>query len=162
MVGGPNATIGRVEFCYNGQWGTVCNDQWSVEDAQVVCRQLGLLSTGTHRYSSGISSHHVDQLLRVGIPATKPHFLTLNVSGAVAITDATIVGGFGTATGPVLIDNVQCTGSETRLTNCYHNGVGTHNCFHTDDVGVWCQIREFISNCVLRTSSYIYIVCLYS
>ena len=48
LVGGPNATIGRLEFCNNGQWGTVCNDQWSAEDAQVVCRQLGLLSTGNN------------------------------------------------------------------------------------------------------------------
>lgn len=54
------------------------------------------------------------------------------------------MAGFGTATGPILIDNVQCTGNETRLINCYHNGVGTHNCFHTDDVGVLCQSREFI------------------
>ena len=65
-------------------------------------------------------------------------------TGAVAITDRTTVVGFGTPTGPVLIDNVRCTGNESRLTDCYHNGVGTHNCFHTDDVGVSCQIREFI------------------
>ena len=65
------------------------------------------------------------------------------IAGAVAITDPAIVAGFGRATGPVLVDNVQCIGNETRLTNCYHNGVGTHNCFHSDDVGVSCQLREF-------------------
>ena len=53
------------------------------------------------------------------------------------------MAGFGIPIGPVLIDNVRCTGNESRLTDCYHNGVGTHNCFHTDDVGVSCQIREF-------------------
>ena len=62
--------------------------------------------------------------------------------GAVAITDATIVRGFGVATGPVLIDEVRCVGNETRLTNCYHNGVGTHDCDHSEDVGVLCQIRK--------------------
>lgn len=46
LVGGPNATIGRLEFCNNGQWGTVCNDAFGAIDAQVVCRQLGLLPTG--------------------------------------------------------------------------------------------------------------------
>ena len=40
LLGGTTANEGRVEICYNNQWGTVCSHSWSVSDARVVCRQL--------------------------------------------------------------------------------------------------------------------------
>ena len=55
MVDGPNQYSGRIEVynsyqyhsssgyqIYPQEWGTICdNDQWTVEDATVVCRSLG-------------------------------------------------------------------------------------------------------------------------
>ena len=46
LVGGSSAMQGRVEICFNGMWGTVCDDQFNNIAAQVVCTQLNYTSAG--------------------------------------------------------------------------------------------------------------------
>lgn len=41
LVDGLDRNAGRVEVCVLETWRTVCDRQWTIEDASVVCRQLG-------------------------------------------------------------------------------------------------------------------------
>ncbi|XP_040860198.1 T-cell differentiation antigen CD6 isoform X6 [Ochotona curzoniae] len=66
LVDGGSPCAGRVEMQEHGRWGTVCDDTWDLEDAHVVCRQLGCgwaiqALPGLH-FSPGQGPIHRDQV----------------------------------------------------------------------------------------------------
>ena len=38
-----------------------------------------------------------------------------------------------------MLDDLQCTGTESSLFDCTHRGVNSHNCGHSEDAGVRCS-----------------------
>lgn len=55
------------------------------------------------------------------------------LAGAVSYLEAY----FGQGTGPVHIESVGCSGTESILLQCTH--AASHNCYHAEDAGIKCS-----------------------
>ncbi|KAK3532578.1 hypothetical protein QTP86_024148 [Hemibagrus guttatus] len=99
LSGGSHKCAGRVEVWNDGQWGTVCDDEWDKQDADVVCAQLNC-----------------------------GYALSVNGQG----------GPYSNGKGPILMDELNCTGKERSLWECPAVREG-HDCGHKEDAGVVCS-----------------------
>ncbi|XP_048008079.1 galectin-3-binding protein A-like isoform X2 [Megalobrama amblycephala] len=103
---GDHPSSGRVEIYYDGQWGTVCDDEWELAEAQVVCRQMGFPE-------------------------------------AIIVTPG---GQYGEGSGPIWLDDMNCKGSESSLSECSFKGWGVTDCSHKEDAGVICETGPNITS----------------
>ena len=49
---------------------------------------------------------------------------------------------YGQGSGPIWLDNVQCTGRETSILECRSSTIGVNNCGHWNDVGIVCPSEQ--------------------
>ena len=70
-----------------------------------------------------------------------------------AATMAPGVATYGQGTGDILLDDLACTGSETSIFYCPHNGVGSHNCAHSEDAGAVCACEYSSITCSISLDS---------
>ena len=138
LVDGASVNEGRVEVCLSGRWGTVCDDGWSSSNTQVVCGQLGYPSTGTE-YSYVLKFKMVSSSLYIGA--------------------TTLDGGSSTPTFslPIVMDEVSCGGTESRLSQCrYRNITGLTHCSHREDTRIRCPLRKNPSKANLRMHDFLW------
>uniref|UniRef100_A0A6J0USU5 Scavenger receptor cysteine-rich domain-containing protein DMBT1-like n=1 Tax=Pogona vitticeps TaxID=103695 RepID=A0A6J0USU5_9SAUR len=117
LTSGPNHCSGRVEIFHEKLWGTICDDDWDLDDARVVCRYLGC-----------------------GTALSAPRG-----------------SRFGQGSGPIWLDGINCTGSESAVSKCAAKTWGDHDCTHTEDAGVICaelRLADGPSRCAGRVEVY--------
>ena len=60
---------------------------------------------------------------------------------------------FGSGSGQIWLDEVNCTGSESCLLSCSNNGIGVSDCGHSEDVAIFCSgSRSSSTDCTSKFS----------
>ncbi|KAJ8322311.1 hypothetical protein KUTeg_000782 [Tegillarca granosa] len=207
LVNGTDANSGRLEVEINGQWGTVCDDEFNTVSAQIVCKKMGLPSSHAYIqfFGQGTGNIWLDDVMCTGTetsifqcnmtrvgdndcehsedvgiictdqePSLKIRLMDgqypdegrveVSINGGqwgtvcddlweaaeaqvvcnmLGFTNGTAraVGEayFGSGKGPIIMDEVECTGKEASLIDCPFGGFGQHDCDHSEDAGVSCN-----------------------
>ncbi|XP_067319356.1 deleted in malignant brain tumors 1 protein-like [Anolis sagrei] len=192
---------GRVEVFHNDTWGTICDSGWDLQDAQVVCRQLGCgnasKALGGAHYGQGSGPIWLESINCTGEEeflkecqkgSWGEHSCSHSQDASVKCSETRLVNGpdhcsgrvevfrngtwgtvcddgwdlrdaqvvcrelgcgeavsapeeahFGKGKDPILINEVQCNGTEVSLYNCFYKMHTLYECRHEEDASVVCS-----------------------
>ncbi|XP_076064656.1 uncharacterized protein LOC143038876 [Oratosquilla oratoria] len=200
--------MGVVYVKKDGQWGTICDDNFDKNAAKVICRGLGynngvavpypraMLGTGRgtillddikcrgteswighcgtftwgksdcgHEEDAGVLCSDKAQVRLVNGPTSNSGRVEIQLSGQWGTVcdddfddyDAQVICGmlgysgtaiahksarYGSGSGPVWLDSLDCSGKEDQVTDCKMGPPGVSDCSHTEDAAVTCYSRK--------------------
>ena len=124
LVNGSQPYRGRVEVCLNEVWGTICADisrsrwDWSLVEANVVCRQLGY--PGACENSLYIFDN------------------SININYCEPLIDNSSYN-FGSGSVPINLNYVHCTGTESTILDCPYSSASSYCASYKGIIGVECR-----------------------
>ncbi|XP_069753728.1 scavenger receptor cysteine-rich type 1 protein M130-like isoform X8 [Narcine bancroftii] len=167
LVGGNDACSGRVEILRGEIWGTICDAFWDLQDASVVCNNLrcgvALSAPGGAFFGEGNGTNWNDvyecrgnekRLSDCHIASWTDHPCTHRNDAGVLCSDAlvickelncgsavnaTVSSWFGQGSGPIWMDDVNCSANDSALWQCLARPRGENDCIHKEDAGVICS-----------------------
>ncbi|XP_029568487.1 lysyl oxidase homolog 3A isoform X3 [Salmo trutta] len=141
LKGGAKLGEGRVEVLKNNEWGTVCDDRWTLLSASVVCRELGFGSakealTGA-RMGEGMGPIHMNEVQCLGTEKSMWNcgFKNITSEDCQHLEDAAVRCNTpymalensetwywdSSNVTEMVMSGVKCTGSEMSLSHCQHH-----------------------------------------
>ena len=132
---GVSSNDGIVEYCNAGAWGSLCENTFSFDNAEVVCRQLGLPSGWFSPFFHNTYPTYMYMYTYIALYTCIYIHVAFHVNayGHVSLIDV----------GAVLLSNIQslirthrisvsCTGSEASLGECDRTPSGNSSCVDLD------------------------------
>lgn len=119
-------TVGRLEVCFEGFWGSVCDDIPLYSAPTVACKELGYFDLLTGR-RIGASFH-----------------LSASFQILLHTAEITSLGPYGADLPniPIVLDEVACTGGETSLLDCPSNEATVHDCTNWENAVLKCTGKQ--------------------
>ncbi|XP_019850479.1 PREDICTED: scavenger receptor cysteine-rich domain superfamily protein-like isoform X2 [Amphimedon queenslandica] len=139
-------SYGRIEYCLNNEWGTVCDDGWDNSDCKVACKQLGFdgqscRSTCCANYGKGYAPIAIRH---VGCSSSSNSLSSCSyIANSVGCSSTEVAGMecFGRVKTP-------CTNGQFRLWRPFNNtGPSNEGIPLYCKSGVWRTVCSYTFNC---------------